>query len=100
MYTTNYYRFFSKLAGQSAFNPVSEFYAKTDARDLNPGDFVLFGDPDDLVQRIARVRDSLGIDFLLMEVAQGGTPPEKAAAVIDLFGRHVLPRLQKPSPQA
>jgi alkanesulfonate monooxygenase SsuD/methylene tetrahydromethanopterin reductase-like flavin-dependent oxidoreductase (luciferase family) len=99
-YTTNYYRFFSKLAGKTAFNPVSEFYAKTDARDLNPGDFVLFGDPEDLIGRIAGVRDTLGIDFLLMEVAQGGTPPEKAAAVIDLFGRYVLPKLQKPSPKA
>jgi alkanesulfonate monooxygenase SsuD/methylene tetrahydromethanopterin reductase-like flavin-dependent oxidoreductase (luciferase family) len=93
-YTNNYYRFFSKLDKKATVSTVPDFYATADSREMDKNDSVLLGDPEDLTRRIAGLRASLGIDFMLMEVAQGGTPPEKASAVIDLFGREVLPKLR------
>jgi alkanesulfonate monooxygenase SsuD/methylene tetrahydromethanopterin reductase-like flavin-dependent oxidoreductase (luciferase family) len=89
-YTQNYYRFFSTLSKQAA-----KVYATADPREMDKKDLVLLGDPQDLITRIGRLRDTLGIDFLLMEVAQGGTPPEKAVAAIECFGRYVMPAFRR-----
>jgi alkanesulfonate monooxygenase SsuD/methylene tetrahydromethanopterin reductase-like flavin-dependent oxidoreductase (luciferase family) len=90
-YATNYYRFFAKLSGQT------EFYTDVRGEELNADDRVLFGDPEDLRRRIANVRDHLGVGMLLMEVAQGQAPPAKVRACLELFGREVMPHLQRPA---
>jgi len=62
--------------------------------DLDADNRVLFGDPADLVPRIRDLEENMGVDFLLMEVAQGGAPPDKVMKALDLFGREVLPHVQ------
>ena len=65
------------------------------SEDLDADNRVLLGDPDDLIPRINALGDDFGIDFLLMEVAQGGAPPEKALGALELFGREVLPHVRR-----
>jgi hypothetical protein len=69
-------------------------FEKLRGEDLNHDDRVFLGSPDDLVHRIGRARDEMGIDFLLMEVAQGRAPPKKVRDCLTLFGREVIPHLQ------
>jgi alkanesulfonate monooxygenase SsuD/methylene tetrahydromethanopterin reductase-like flavin-dependent oxidoreductase (luciferase family) len=93
-YATNYYRFFSQLDKRAKTSTVPQFFAEAKGEDLNRDNRVLLGDPDDLTRRIGDVRDHLGIDLLLMEVAQGGAPVDKVFGALELFGREVLPHLQ------
>lgn len=88
-YATNYYRFFTSLAEQE------NFFTEARGEELNNDDRVLFGDPEDLVKRIGNLRDVMGIDFLLTEIAQGGCPPDQVKEVLELFGTQVLPHLKK-----
>jgi alkanesulfonate monooxygenase SsuD/methylene tetrahydromethanopterin reductase-like flavin-dependent oxidoreductase (luciferase family) len=88
-YATNYYRFFAKLSRQT------EFYTDVRGEELNSDNRVLLGDPANLKRRIAEVRDTYGVNLLLMEVAQGKAPPQKVRACLELFGREVMPDLQK-----
>jgi len=94
-YATNYYRFFSKLDRSPVKQGMAAYYETADARDMNAGDFVLFGTPENLVERINRLGDDLNFDLLLMEVAQGSAPPAKVRSALELFGREVIPRLKK-----
>jgi alkanesulfonate monooxygenase SsuD/methylene tetrahydromethanopterin reductase-like flavin-dependent oxidoreductase (luciferase family) len=93
-YAENYYRFFANLSGASPNNPIHEYYSKADVLAMNDRNQVLLGDPADLSKRIAMLRDSLGLNFLLMEVAQGGAPHEKICRTLELFGKKVMRGLQ------
>jgi alkanesulfonate monooxygenase SsuD/methylene tetrahydromethanopterin reductase-like flavin-dependent oxidoreductase (luciferase family) len=93
-FATNYYRFFSKLDGQAKTSTVPAFFSEIRGEDLNTDDRVLLGDPENLKTRIAGLRDHLGLDLLLMEVAQGGAPEDKVFSALELFGKHVLKDLQ------
>lgn len=92
-YAENYYRFFSKLAGTEG-NPIQQYYSKVDALDLNRKGQLLLGDPETLTTRITDLRDRLGIDFVLMEVAQGSAPHDKICQALETFGTKVMPRFQ------
>jgi alkanesulfonate monooxygenase SsuD/methylene tetrahydromethanopterin reductase-like flavin-dependent oxidoreductase (luciferase family) len=93
-FATNYYRFFAQLDGKAKTSTVPQFFAEINGEELNRDNRVLLGDPQDLRTRIAEVRDSLGVDLLLLEVAQGGAPADKVYQALDLFGREVLPAVQ------
>lgn len=93
-YATNYYRFFSQLDAKADTSTVPRFFAEANGEDLNRDNRVLLGNPEDLKRRISDVRDSLGVDLLLMEVAQGGAPIKKVFNALELFGKEVLPDLQ------
>jgi alkanesulfonate monooxygenase SsuD/methylene tetrahydromethanopterin reductase-like flavin-dependent oxidoreductase (luciferase family) len=89
-YAENYYRFFAALTGESRTNPMYEFFAKVDVLAMNERNQLLLGDPASLVKRITGLRDSMGLNFLLMEVAQGGAPHEKICRALELFGKKVM----------
>jgi alkanesulfonate monooxygenase SsuD/methylene tetrahydromethanopterin reductase-like flavin-dependent oxidoreductase (luciferase family) len=93
-YATNYYRFFSQLDKQAKTSTVPAFFAEARGEVLNENDRVLLGEPENLKRRIGKLRDYLGIDLLLMEVAQGGAPEDKVFSALELFGKYVLPDLQ------
>jgi alkanesulfonate monooxygenase SsuD/methylene tetrahydromethanopterin reductase-like flavin-dependent oxidoreductase (luciferase family) len=88
-YATNYYRFFSKLGGRA------DFFEKVTGQEMNRAGGVLLGDPENLTRRIGELRDTLGVDFLLMEVAQGGAPADKVIQALELFGTQVMPGLRR-----
>lgn len=93
-FAENYYRFFANLASPSPDHPVRKYYSQADALELNAKDQLLLGDPETLIERIGRVRDRYGIDFLLMEVAQGSAPHDKACLALETFAKHVMPHFQ------
>lgn len=93
-FATNYYRFFSKLDKESKDATVPNFFATARGADMNAVDGAFFGDPEDLKRRIAHNRDTLGLDLLLMEVAQGGASYDKVMSCLELFGKEVMPALQ------
>jgi alkanesulfonate monooxygenase SsuD/methylene tetrahydromethanopterin reductase-like flavin-dependent oxidoreductase (luciferase family) len=97
LFTENYYRFFSELSSAAGENPVTDYYAHADALAMNENDQVLLGTPDDLNQKIERYRDRFGLDFLLVEVAQGGAPHEKVCRALELFAKRVIPEHQRAS---
>jgi hypothetical protein len=63
---------------------------------MNERNQLLLGDPPTLRKRIAYLRDLMGLDLILMEVAQGGAPHKKVCQALEVFGRHVIPHF-KPS---
>ena len=93
-FAENYYRFFSELAAMAGPNPASDYYAHADALAMNEKGQLLLGTPDDLCQTIEGYRDTLGLDFLLMEVAQGGAPHEKVCGALELFANAVIPEFR------
>jgi alkanesulfonate monooxygenase SsuD/methylene tetrahydromethanopterin reductase-like flavin-dependent oxidoreductase (luciferase family) len=98
-FANNYYRFFSELperAGRKS--EPNNFYATADAREMNKEDLVFLGTPENLVERINRAGEDLGMDLLLLEVAQGGAAPQDVEETLELFGREVLPHVQSRQP--
>ncbi|HZP44973.1 MAG TPA: LLM class flavin-dependent oxidoreductase [Candidatus Binataceae bacterium] len=94
-YTLNYYKFFSDLDRRGSRPSVARGFGKIRIEDLDNAGLVLFGDPDDLVKRIAAVRDSFGIDLLLFEVAQGGASPAEVRQSLRLFAAEVMPHFKQ-----
>lgn len=93
-FTENYYRFFAELSSTAGENPTTDYYAHADVLAMNDNNQVLLGTPDDLCQKIEGYRDTFGLDFLLMEVAQGGAPHEKVCGALELFAKKVMPNHQ------
>ena len=95
-YTLNYYRFFAGLDRRGSHPSGAQALARATIEDLDAANLVLLGDPDDLVPRIADVRDTFGVDLLLFEVAQGGAAPDQVRQSLRLFARHVMPKFKNP----
>ena len=97
-YALNYYKFFAQLDKQAKTSTVPDFYQNADVSAMtamNDADLVFFGDPDNLTRRLRAVGDDLGIDLLLMEVAQGRAPVKKVRKALETFGKQVMPRLRE-----
>ena len=93
-YAINYYRFFAGLdrLGSRPFLP--EHFSQVKAEELDAANMVLLGDPDDLVERIEDVRTFYGVDFLLMEIAQGGATNAEVVRSMELFAKNVIPKFR------
>lgn len=91
----NYFDFFSKIiVDATGPTPVSEGMAKVNPLELNAKNQTLFGSPESLVDKVGRMRDDWGIDYLQLEVAQGQCPPAKVVEVLRLFGEQVIPKFK------
>jgi alkanesulfonate monooxygenase SsuD/methylene tetrahydromethanopterin reductase-like flavin-dependent oxidoreductase (luciferase family) len=93
-YAENYYRFFANLGGATPQNPVYEYYSKADVLAMNERNQLFLGSPASLCKKIAQVRDLIGLDFLQMEIAQGGAPHEKICSALELFAKQVIPNFR------
>src|SRR5262249_12832471 len=95
-YARNYYDFFSQLliAGAGGPTPASQRMAKTDTLALNAKGQALFGTPKMLIDQIRRMQEKWSIDYLQLEVAQGGCRPDEAEEVLRLFGEAVIPHFK------
>ncbi len=96
-YTLNYYKFFSGLDARGSQASGARGFGQIRIEDLDAANLVLLGDPDDLIPRIADIRDSFGIDLLLFEVAQGGAAPEEVRHSLRLFASDVMPKFKEPA---
>ena len=95
-YAANYYKFFSKILsdGSGGQSPTAQRMSQTNALELNAKNLTLFGSPSSLVDKIHRMRADWHLDYLQLEVAQGGCPPEKVVDVLKIFGRKVIPHFK------
>jgi alkanesulfonate monooxygenase SsuD/methylene tetrahydromethanopterin reductase-like flavin-dependent oxidoreductase (luciferase family) len=94
-FAENYYRFFSDLVGKFApDSPVAKYYSTADVLAMNDRNQLMLGDPESLCKKIAQSRDLIGLDFLLMEVAQGGAPHDKICSALELFAKQVIPKFR------
>lgn len=57
---------------------------------------VLMGDPETLIDRIEWLRDYYGLDYLLLEMGQGGLPHAQVMESLERFGREVMPHFRQP----
>lgn len=99
-YTSNYLKFFS---GIDARRPASTHQTGAGGAGLSrmgelTFDFFdeqhlcLIGTPDKLVAKLRWIDDFYGQpDVLLLEVAQGGMPPQMVIPTLELFAREVIP---------
>jgi alkanesulfonate monooxygenase SsuD/methylene tetrahydromethanopterin reductase-like flavin-dependent oxidoreductase (luciferase family) len=94
LYTENYYRFFSQLQGNTRDNPVSNYFNSTNAVEMAGRGQVLIGDPQSLAKQLDLFRTEFGLDFMLMEVAQGGAPHENVCHALETFAAGVIPSLR------
>jgi alkanesulfonate monooxygenase SsuD/methylene tetrahydromethanopterin reductase-like flavin-dependent oxidoreductase (luciferase family) len=93
-YTLNYYKFFSDLDRRGSQPSGARGFGQVRIEDLDAANLVLLGDPDDLVARIAEVRDTFGFDLLLFEVAQGGAAYAEVVRSLRLFAESVMPKFK------
>lgn len=92
----NYFNFFSDILvkAHGGPTPISEMMAAVDPIALNNQNQVLFGSPKQLIDKISRMRDDWGIDYLQLEVAQGGCKHSDVVDVLNLFGTEVIPHFR------
>jgi len=96
-YANNYYRHFAKLGGATESNPIYSYYNELDSLDLNANGQTLLGSPQFLVDQISSYQDDYGLDYLMIEVAQGGAPHEKVCHALELFASEVMPHFKQAS---
>ena len=61
------------------------------SRMLDEQKLLLMSDPAGLVERIDWARDYYGLDYLLLEVGQGGLPHEQVTESLTRFAEEVMP---------
>jgi alkanesulfonate monooxygenase SsuD/methylene tetrahydromethanopterin reductase-like flavin-dependent oxidoreductase (luciferase family) len=54
----------------------------------------LVGTPDELIERIKWVQETISLDKLVIHFFYGGMPVDKAEASLRLFAKEVLPAVQ------
>lgn len=93
-YANNYYRHFAKLGGATPDNPVYTYYNAVDALDMNARGQTLIGSPDFLVEQISKYQEDYALDYLMIEVAQGGAPHENVCNALEVFADKVMPHFK------
>ncbi len=89
LFATNYYRFFSNLSG------ADNFFQTATGEEMNADGRAFFGSPDNLIPRLKKLEARMGIDLLLVEVAQGKATPEKVQSAVTLFAKEVMPEFRE-----
>jgi alkanesulfonate monooxygenase SsuD/methylene tetrahydromethanopterin reductase-like flavin-dependent oxidoreductase (luciferase family) len=95
IYANNYYRHFAKLSGATEANPIYPYYSTVDSLDLNANGQLLLGCPEALVERIGSYREDYGLDYMMMEIAQGGAPHDKICEALETFASEVMPHFRQ-----
>ncbi|SLJ66166.1 alkanal monooxygenase subunit alpha [Mycobacteroides abscessus subsp. abscessus] len=59
-----------------------------------PAGSLVLGDPEQVTEKIAGIRDTLGLDRFMLHTSVGTLPPEKVRHTIELLGEKVAPHLR------
>jgi alkanesulfonate monooxygenase SsuD/methylene tetrahydromethanopterin reductase-like flavin-dependent oxidoreductase (luciferase family) len=54
---------------------------------------MLVGTPDDVGEQVERIRDELGVDYVVFIACAGAIDHQRMLDTIQLFGDNVIPRL-------
>ena len=103
-YTKNYLQFFSSLDARrphtaKAFEAYRQRGSGRSMGDLEFDEFdranlALIGDPHRVTEKLQWVSEFYRPDYLLLEVAQGGMPPDEVLPVCERFAREVMVRFR------
>jgi alkanesulfonate monooxygenase SsuD/methylene tetrahydromethanopterin reductase-like flavin-dependent oxidoreductase (luciferase family) len=85
-----YLDFFSGLERGDP-HPSRAFYASTTIEALDEARLVLIGAPDKLVDLVHWAREFYGLNYLLLEVGQGGLSHELVVESLERFAQRVIP---------
>jgi alkanesulfonate monooxygenase SsuD/methylene tetrahydromethanopterin reductase-like flavin-dependent oxidoreductase (luciferase family) len=98
----DYLEFFGSIDARSPHRSKAYEHHKAGTRDMYAGvtsqmldeqKLLLISDPPGLVERIEWARDYYGLDYLLLEVGQGGLAHELVVNSLERFSREVMPRV-------
>jgi alkanesulfonate monooxygenase SsuD/methylene tetrahydromethanopterin reductase-like flavin-dependent oxidoreductase (luciferase family) len=95
VFANNYYRHFAKLGGTTEANPIYPYYSTVDSLDLNAKGQLLLGGPEALIERISGYQENFGLNYIMLEVAQGGAPDAKVREALETFASEVMPHFRK-----
>jgi alkanesulfonate monooxygenase SsuD/methylene tetrahydromethanopterin reductase-like flavin-dependent oxidoreductase (luciferase family) len=73
----------------------AEMYAEVTSEMLSEQRLALIGDPATLIERIGWARDFYGVNYLLLEVGQGGLPHAEVVASLQRFASDVMPHFDR-----
>ena len=99
-YALRYFEFFNSLDRRSQHDSesfrhhqggVSRIFANKSYEDFEKERLLMIGEPAFLVDHIAWSREFFGINYLMMEVAQGGEPHELVKRSLKRFAERVIP---------
>jgi alkanesulfonate monooxygenase SsuD/methylene tetrahydromethanopterin reductase-like flavin-dependent oxidoreductase (luciferase family) len=88
-YATNYYNFLAGLF-ESGGQPVSDGYLAEARQGRLDTTRVAIGTPDTVYDRLEWIKETFNPTMLLMETAQGGTPPAESNEVLRTFAKHFI----------
>jgi alkanesulfonate monooxygenase SsuD/methylene tetrahydromethanopterin reductase-like flavin-dependent oxidoreductase (luciferase family) len=99
-YALRYFEFFNSLDRRSQHDSesfrhhqggMSKIFANKSYEDFEKERLMMIGEPAFLVDHIAWSREFFGINYLMMEVAQGGEPHELVKRSLKRFAERVIP---------
>ena len=99
-YALQYFKFFNTLDRRSQHvsesfkhhqGGISQIFAGNTYQDLEKLRLLMIGDPAFLVDHIGWAQEYYGVNYLLLEVAQGGEPHELVKGSLRRFAEHVMP---------
>jgi alkanesulfonate monooxygenase SsuD/methylene tetrahydromethanopterin reductase-like flavin-dependent oxidoreductase (luciferase family) len=99
-YALRYFEFFNSLDRRSQHEAesfrhhqggMSKIFANKSYEDFEKERLLMIGEPAFLVDHIAWSREFFGINYLMMEVAQGGEPHELVKRSLKRFAERVIP---------
>ena len=88
-----YLRFFSALGKRTsnARDERTDVYSDISIDTLDRERLILVGAPDKLIELVRWSREFYGLNYLLLEVGQGGLPHAEVMRSLERFARHVMP---------
>jgi alkanesulfonate monooxygenase SsuD/methylene tetrahydromethanopterin reductase-like flavin-dependent oxidoreductase (luciferase family) len=88
-----YLRFFSALGRRTsnARDERSDVYSQISIDTLDRERLILVGAPDKLIELVRWSQEYYGLNYLLLEVGQGGLPHAEVMRSLERFARHVMP---------
>jgi alkanesulfonate monooxygenase SsuD/methylene tetrahydromethanopterin reductase-like flavin-dependent oxidoreductase (luciferase family) len=99
-YALQYFKFFGSLDRLSQHasesfkhhqGGISQIFAGNTYEDFEKSRLLMIGEPAFLVDHIGWAREYYGVNYLLLEVAQGGEPHELVKRSLQRFAKHVMP---------
>ncbi|MBV1918167.1 MAG: LLM class flavin-dependent oxidoreductase [Sphingomonadaceae bacterium] len=93
-FANNYYRHFAKLGGTTDANPIYNYYNTVESLDLNANGQLLLGCPQALVDKISHYQEVYGLDYIMLEIAQGGAENSKICDAVETFASEVMPHFK------
>lgn len=101
VHALQYYKFFDSLdqrsrhtsAAYERYKKGTGFVSRT-YEELDAMRVLLIGDPETLIERVKWTQEFYGATYLILEVAQGGSPHQTVMRTLERFAKYVIPQFR------